>query len=294
MGEHLRLGEVDHVQRCLVCCKEGLDRLVQRRAAVLETQRDRSGSGTHDRHWPTGAARQALFDRPRVAERCGHEDELCPGQLQERHLPRPAPIGVAVVVELIHDHLVDLRVGATAKGHVRDDLGGGAHDGGGGIDGGVAGQHADVLGTEIPAQSEELLGDERLDRRGVEGTHPAGKGRDVGPEGNQALARTGGRVHDHVRTGKDLEKRFLLGRVEHEALFGRPSEERLEGVVSATGDCAEIEAGRHGPPTVPRLRLVRGTLSPWRSQESTGGCGRCVPRPRARPRRRCAGPDTSR
>ena len=294
VGEHLRLGEVDDIERCLVGCEERLDRLVQRCAAVLEAERNRSGRGAHYRHRPAGAAGQALLDRAHVAERGRHEDELRPDQLQERHLPRPASVGVAVEVELVHHDLVDVRGGPVAKGHVRDDLGGGADDGGRGIDRGVAGQHADVLGAEITAQREELLRYERLDRRGVEGAHPAGKGRDVGAERDEALARAGRRVHDHVRTGEDLEQRFLLGWVELEAPLGRPGEERLEGVVSTPGDRGEIEAGRHGPPTVPRFQLVRGTLSPWRSHESTGGCGRCVPHRRARRRRRCAGPGTSR
>lgn len=149
--------------------------------------------------------REALFDLPRVPERCRHEDELCPGQLEERHLPRPAPVWVAVEVELVHDHLVDPGVGATAKGHVRHDLGRGAHHGGGGIDRGVAGEHADVVGSEIPAQREELLRDERLDGSGVERAHPAGKGRDVGTESDQALARAGRGVHDHMGTGEDLQ-----------------------------------------------------------------------------------------
>src|ERR1035438_6592630 len=123
-------------------------------------------------------------------------------------------------VECVRAYLVDVRGGPVAKGHVRDDLGGGADDGGRGIDRGVAGQHADVLGAEITAQREELLRYERLDRRGVEGAHPAGKGRDVGAERDEALARAGRRVHDHVRTGEDLEQRFLLGWVELEAPLG--------------------------------------------------------------------------
>ena len=45
------------------------------------------------------------------------------GQLEERHLPSPSPLGVAVEVELVHHDLVDVGVGATAQRHVGDDLG---------------------------------------------------------------------------------------------------------------------------------------------------------------------------
>ena len=82
VGEHLGLGEVDDVERRLVGCEERLDRLVQRRAAVLEAKRHRSRGRAHDRDGAARAAREALLDGARVAERGRHEDELRPGQLE--------------------------------------------------------------------------------------------------------------------------------------------------------------------------------------------------------------------
>ena len=151
-------------------------------------------------------------------------------------MPGPAPVRVAVEVELVHHDLVDCRSGAAAQRHVGDDLGGGAHDGSRRIDRGVAGQHADVLGSEVTAQGEELLRNEGLHRCGVERAHPGGKSCDVGAEGDQALARARRRVHDYMGAREHLEERLLLGGVKAEAPLRRPVEERREGVVSAAAD----------------------------------------------------------
>ena len=186
--QHLGLGEVHDVQRGLAGGEERLDRGIERRAPVLEHERDGPRGRAHDRHRPLCAARQAPFDVGRVAEGRRHEYELGPGKLEEWHLPGPAPVGVAVEVELVHDHLVDRRLRAGAKRHVGDDLGRRAHERRRGVDRGVPGEHADVLGPEVVAQGEELLRDEGLYRCGVERAHAAGEGGDVGAEGDEALA----------------------------------------------------------------------------------------------------------
>src|SRR2546423_15582986 len=58
---------------------------------------------------------------------------------------------------LVHDDLADVRVLAVPQRDRREDLRGAADDRGVGVDGRVAGQHADVLGAEHLAQLEELL-----------------------------------------------------------------------------------------------------------------------------------------
>ena len=108
--EDLGLSEVNDVEGRLVGGEQGLDRLVQRGSPVLEAQRHRSGRRAHERHRPPRSPRQALLDRPRVPEGRRHEDELRLCQLEERDLPRPAPVGIPVVVELVHHDLVDGRV----------------------------------------------------------------------------------------------------------------------------------------------------------------------------------------
>ncbi len=50
-----------------------------------------------------------------VAEGGRHQQELRVGQQQERHLPRPAAVRVAVEVELVHHDQADIRVGAVPQ-----------------------------------------------------------------------------------------------------------------------------------------------------------------------------------
>ena len=55
------------------------------------------------------------------------------GSSEERHLPRPAAVGVAVVVELVHHDLVDRGIRTLAQGEVGEDLGRAADDRGVGV-----------------------------------------------------------------------------------------------------------------------------------------------------------------
>ena len=118
---------------------------------------------------PARTPGQVVDEPGDVAERRRHQQELRLRQLEQRHLPGPAPVGLGVEVELVHHHLADVGRRALAQRDVGQHLGGAADDRRPGVDRGVAGQHADVLGAEDVAQGEELLRDQRLDRRGVEG-----------------------------------------------------------------------------------------------------------------------------
>ena len=175
-------------------------------------------------------------------------------KLQERYLPSPPPVGIAIEVELVHNDLVDLGIGAGAQRHVRDDLSCRADNGSRRVYRGVTGQHADVLSSEVVAKSKELLRDERLDRSGVEGSQTARQGCYVRSERYQALARTGGRVHDHVRAGEHLQERLFLGGVKREPALGCPGDERRESVVAAAGDRSKVEARGHVPSTLHHFR----------------------------------------
>ena len=66
-------------------------------------------------------------------------------------------------MELVGDQDTDIAGRAVAQGEIGDDLGCRAHDRRIRIDRRVAGQQADVVGTERGAQVEELLADQRLD-----------------------------------------------------------------------------------------------------------------------------------
>ena len=143
-----RLGEVHHVDRRLVGGEQLAKRLVQRLEAEGEDQRDRALGVLDDGGGPAGALGQVLLEPRDVAEGGRHEDELRLGQLDERDLPRPAPVGVGVVVELVHDDLADVGVGAVPQRDRGQDLGGAADDRRLGVDRGVAGHHADVGGPK--------------------------------------------------------------------------------------------------------------------------------------------------
>ena len=164
----LALGEVDQVDRCLAVGEQFLDRVVQRRRAVLEVERHGPLCRTHERRVASGPLGQLGLEERRRTERRRHQQELAVRQLEHRQLPRPSALRVGVEVELVGDHDVDVGCGAVAERPVRQDLGGAADDRRVGIDAAVAGDHADQVGPERGAQLEELLRHERLDRRRVD------------------------------------------------------------------------------------------------------------------------------
>ena len=87
-----RLREVHDVDRRLGRGQEILDGLLQRGQPVGVRQRDGPGPRAHHRRRPAGPAGQVDLEAGDVAQRRRHEDELGPGQLQDRDLPRPAPV----------------------------------------------------------------------------------------------------------------------------------------------------------------------------------------------------------
>jgi hypothetical protein len=71
-------------------------------------------------------------------------------------------------MELVHHHVVDVGVLAFGERHVGQNFRGAADHRRVAVHGRVAGHHAHVLGSELATQVEELFGDQRLDRAGVE------------------------------------------------------------------------------------------------------------------------------
>ena len=82
---------------------------------------------------------QFLFEERRVAQRGGHQQEPRLRQRQQRHLPRHAALAVGVVVEFVHDDLLDVGLSPFAQGDVGQDFGGAAEDRRVAVDRGVAG-----------------------------------------------------------------------------------------------------------------------------------------------------------
>ena len=228
-----RLREVNDVDRCLAAVEELADRLVERGHPERVVEGHRPRRRAHRDRRTSGPAGQVGLEAGHVAEGRGHEHELGAGQLEERDLPRPAAIGLRVEVELVHDHQPHGRPDAVPQGDVGEDLSSAADDRGTCVDGGVARHHADVLATEGGAQVEELLADQRLDRRCVEAAAAGGERREVSADGDQALARAGGCGHDHVRARHDLDQRLLLRRVQRQAPVVRPADEGVEERVGA-------------------------------------------------------------
>ena len=225
-------------------------RELQRHGAVGPGHRDGLAAG------PPG---QVLLEDRGVAERRRHEEELRRGHEQQRHLPRPAAVGLGVEVELVHDDEPDVGELALAQGVVGQDLGRRADDGGAGVDRRVAGEHPDVLGAEDLDEGEELLADEGLDGGGVPAAPAVGDGLGVGGDGDERLARAGRRREDDVRAAGEGEDGLLLGGVEREAALTGPVEEDVEGTVRAgAGVAGEAVGERHRPRSSP---IEGGALS---------------------------------
>ena len=236
----------------------------------------RSASSTTAVARPVRRVRSAAISEtsPRVAD---ISTNCASRQLQERHLPRPAAVRLAVVVELVHHHQPDVGAGALAQGDVGEHLGGAGDDRRVGVDAGVAGQHADVVGPEHLAQREELLAHQRLDRRGVERHPPVGQRRQVSTGRDQRLPRPRRRRQHHVAAAQQLDQRLVLVRVERQPLLPRPlGEGEVQGVGVAlvrddeaghgrghASHSAVVEEGALAPVTRPRRSRPRSS-SPGR------------------------------
>ena len=121
--------------------------------------------------------------------------------------------------------------GPLAQRDVGQHLGGAGDDRGVVVDRRVAGEHADVGRAEDAAEREELLADQRLDRRGVVAPPSGRQGRVLRAGGDQRLARAGRRREDDVRAADQLDQRLLLRRVQHRAVRLGPGGEVGEQLV---------------------------------------------------------------
>ncbi len=204
-----------------------LEGLLDRRRDVLRDQRDRALGRRDERGRPARTPGEIGLEPRRVAERRRHQQELRLGQLDQRHLPRPAAIGIGVEVELVHHDQADVGAGAFAQRHVGEDLGGRRDDRGVGVDRGVTRDHPDVVGAEDLAEVEELLADEGLDRCGVDAALAASQRGGHRRGRHEALAGAGRRRQDHVGAGDALQDRLVLGGIEGETPVVDPLRDRV-------------------------------------------------------------------
>ena len=136
------LGEVDDVDGSLPGGQELLERLRQVRRGPAEGQRDGADGVVDDRRGPAVAAGQVGGQLADVAERRRHQQELGVRQLQQRHLPGPAAVGLGVEVELVHHDQTGVGPLPLAQRDVGEHLGGARDHRGVGVDRRVAGEHA--------------------------------------------------------------------------------------------------------------------------------------------------------
>ena len=222
------LREVHEVQRRLALAQGQLHRALERHLHVLVRQRHRARRVGDDVHVRARALLERRRDGADVAQRGAHEEELRLRQREQRHLPRPAAIGVAVEVEFVHGHAAHVGGLALAQRLVGQDLGRAADDGRLGVDVRVARDHAHVLAAEHLHEVEELLTDQRLDGRRVVRALPRGQRHELHPQRHERLARARGRAEDHVVAHHEVHERLLLVGPQLDAARGRPVEEAVE------------------------------------------------------------------
>src|SRR5699024_3224414 len=183
-----------------------------------------SGSGSRDQRKSSGTGRGAssmtLTCRPVRSVRSSTKRVTSPSVAlistnwqrgsYQRHLPGPAALGVAVVVELVHHRQAHVAAGPVAQRVVGEDLGGAHDDRGVVVDSRVTGHHPHVLGPELCDEVEELLAHQGLDGGGVVRALAAGHGGEDRGVRDRRLPRSGGGGRDDVIARGDRQQRLLL------------------------------------------------------------------------------------
>ena len=233
-GHGVALGEMHDVDGPAALAQQPLDRVGQAVHDVLELE----GYGTFrvvdEGHVAPGAFLPRALETRRVAQRRAHRHHLWGPQLQERHLPGPAALTVPVEVELVHDDHVRIQRGTLAQRLIRQDLSRAADDGRVGVEGHVAGHHADVIRAEQGHQIKELLRHQCLERRRVVGAATVRHRREVRSQCDHRLTRPRGGRRDHVVTRQDLHQGLLLVGVERTpGALGPGHEGLVQGIVVA-------------------------------------------------------------
>ena len=223
--ERGRLREMHDVDRGLVGGHQIFDGFADRRGRVREHQRHRAFRAGDDGGRLPGATRQILGEEVDLTESCRHQEELRVRQLDERNLPRPTSIGFGVEMELVHHDLADIGVRALSQCEIRDDLCRRTNDRRRRVHGGVAGHHADVLGSEDFTQRKELLAHQGLDRRCVIGALAERHRIEMRADRYHRFAGPGRRRKDHVCTRDQLHDGLFLGRIERQTSFEGPRRE---------------------------------------------------------------------
>ena len=163
------LSEVDDVHRKLIGRLQFLQGIGQGVFHVAEFEWY-GAHGAGDRHtFIASDSFELALEKACLAEGGRDQQEARVRHGEQGSLPGTASFNVRVVVELVHDDIVDFRLLAIAQGDVGQDLGGAAQDRCPAVDACVAGHHADIFRPEVAAEGEEFFIHQCLDRAGVDG-----------------------------------------------------------------------------------------------------------------------------
>ena len=161
------LREMHHINRCFSSAERQFDGLLQRVKRILVRQRHRARRIGDDVDVRIRHVLQFVGDRIDVAQCGAHQQKLRVRQCQQRNLPSPTALRIAIIMEFIHRYTADIGMAALTQCLVRENLRSAADDRSIGVDVRVSGDHADVLTTEHLHQIKELLRHQRLDRSRV-------------------------------------------------------------------------------------------------------------------------------
>ncbi len=148
-----------------------------------------------------------------------HLDRVC--QPDDHLLPHRSAEPVGQVVHLVHDDEAEIGKGGGSRvDHVAEHLGGHDHHRGVPVDGGVAGEQADIVVAVQRSKIVVLLVTQGLDRSGVETLATGRKGTEHRKFPHHRLTGTGGCCNQDARAVLDVPARIQLVGVKLERVTG--------------------------------------------------------------------------
>jgi len=204
------LCEVHDVDRGAIELEVFADGLVEGRFAIGELEGDGARSARDDGDFGARARFEILGDVVDIAEGGAQQERARARKCEKGDLPGDAALAIAIVMELVHDDVVDLGIAAFAEGFIGKDFGGAGDKRRGRVDACVSRHHPHVFGAEAAAEIEEFFGDESFDWGRIKKPLPLGHGFECEGFGDKALARAGRRGEDDVLAAEQFEEGFFL------------------------------------------------------------------------------------
>lgn len=117
-----------HINRCFASAERQFDGLLQRVERVLVRQRHRARRIGDDVDVRIRHILQFVGDRIDVAQCGAHQQKLRVRQRQQRNLPSPTALRIAIIMEFVHRHTADIGMTALTQCLVRENLRSAADD----------------------------------------------------------------------------------------------------------------------------------------------------------------------